>query len=153
MGTPSDPNQPDFETGNACAVCSAAIFLYNTPKYVRAKFIEIDLCPGIPPTDLITEYILRQDGANPCKWFVGFMRDGILWECWFYLDGLVPPLECSLAFYRNGAPPFYNANEIPCQIYFANMNDCDPPEIGRNGYGAITWGPEINENAYDAQFV
>lgn len=153
MGTPSDPTEPDYEDGDTCVLCEDEIFDGHTPKYVRAKCEGLDFCPGFPPIELVYTFYLRQKAINPCIWYVGYVKGGILWECSFYLATLTPPLKSSLGFYRNGSPYFYSDNEAECLIFFNNISDCGPFYICENGTGAIAWGPDINEDAYDAQMV
>lgn len=151
MGTIGDPYNPDFEDGNACPDCSTVIFDGNTPKYVQANFDGILVCPPLPPFDIETNFFLKQSVGGPCFWHVLARFNGILWECTYWCHSIFPAKRSVLELQRNGILVFYSESADSCITNFPNQNDCSHPEIGIEGTGGITWGPDINQTAYDAQ--
>lgn len=153
MGTPSDPTEPDYEDGGECAVCVDVIFNGHTPKYIRARFEGIIECPGVPPFDVMDELILKQTAENSCFYHVHGFVNGTRWDCDYHCHSVNPASRSLLTLQRDGVPVFSSRSTSSCMISFANQNTCVVPEIGREGTGAITWGPDIDEDAYDNQWV
>lgn len=151
MGNPADPDDPDYEDGASCSQCSAVIFNDNTPKYVQAKFEGGIPCPAVPPITIPDSIILRQGVATPCDYTVSFRVVGILWVCTYWCYSANPAQRSNLELTREGAIVFLSTVTTICETNFQNQNDCTPPQIYKEGTGAITWGPEIDETAYDAQ--
>jgi len=109
----------EIERGNTCWACTPDPWKeFQTPRYMRIAFHDIEPCPHLPP-DLPTptDYFLAKLTGN-CYWSFG--RDGY--------SGFWNPRGNKTIFYCTAepAPPVYFAGEPPggCDMRADNILDC-----------------------------
>lgn len=142
MGTPSDPEEPDYEKGDHCEDCKDAIFDGHTPKYVLAVFEGIEICPPNGDSPFNGEYLLEQVPGKPCKWAASFIIDGNFHEITYWAAGGGFEGGSELSFTIFDAPHFESWSATKCVTSFASFNSCPAnDEVG--GTGVIRWGPDI----------
>ena len=152
MGNPADPTDPNYEDGSSCTECSESLFNDNTPKYVEVCFDGFEQCPGEPPYPQPWAFILRQIVGFPCEWTL-LLNDGAhIWTCFWTVNGTVFGKKSQLVMDVDGIPYFDGWSTDSCIATFGNELVCGGPVGVHEGTGSVTWGPDINEAAYDAQF-
>lgn len=129
-------NQTEIVYGNDCSLKFAA---GETPKYLYARFLEIETCPDAPatcPNDRV--FKLTQDATFPCLW--QHVLDGPFMASFEYL---VTPLQSRL-YLRHGLFQlyFYASEDFYTNegYIFTNTNVvCGGWQIGKFGIGVVTW--------------
>ncbi len=151
MGTPSDPTEPDYEDGNTCEACEASIFNDHTPKYVSAHFDGYDVCAPFVLPDFSGPWILRQDADAACIWELIITLNGDDWDIRWEISTGDAGEESRLSVGLDAAEIWNGEDASKCVSSFSNEQTC-PGGFTGEGTGAIRWGPEIDEDAYDDQF-
>ena len=152
MGTSADPTDPDYEEGDECEECAVDVFYDKTPLYLNCKLEGVTNCPGFPLPDLDQSFILKQNPAFACGYLASGHRDGFFWEISLGLDGAGPVIFSSITIWRDGTPVFHGTSGITCCLNYSNDYTCDGFQPWIEGTCAITFGPEIDEAAYDNQW-
>lgn len=152
MGTPSDPDEPDYGDGAECTECVDTIFNGHTPKYVKATFEGIETCPAKPPAAVDGSFILEQRAGFPCRWLLDITEEGTLKVITWRLNMGAGPNNSQLDYEIEAAPVFRGRSSGPCDKTFGSNLDCDDGWDTHKGTGSVTWGPNIDQDAYDAQF-
>lgn len=136
----------DYEQGDACTHCfnetalsDFGIGWLNTPKYMRATFFGVHLCPPAV-ININGAWLLTQ--IFPCQW--GYIDANV--NIQFDMYTVIPAGESSLrAFTNEGVwKPAFIANGDGCNIGFNNvLLACVGTNHSKDGSGVITWGPGI----------
>lgn len=143
MGTPSDPDEPEYEPGNECAVCVEELFDGKTPEFVRAKFEGLVPYPGEDPPPEMPEFILEQDAVDHCKWIADFWDNGNLWVVSWHINDPDPEWNSRLTLAITGVPLFWGKSDDTCVAGFENEYNGEVGFWTKGGTGCVTWGPEI----------
>ncbi len=130
-----DPENTDYEEGDACALCVDALFDGSTPKYVEAHVEGVEVCPGAPPVDPNGVHLLTQQLA--CAWAV---TTAGLTYAWTLNVG-----QSIFSIFSGPVRFFSSTVAIACLDSFTNgFNACIPPlQLGKNGTVKLFWGPTI----------
>lgn len=136
----------DYDLRDACTHCfneAAALAKgtgwLNTPKYMRATFSGVVLCPpavvGINGSWILTQLF-------PCEWIYVDALVGID----FTLYTVIPANESLLLVSTNERAwkPIFTGNDVGCSIEFNNnLMACTGNNHGKNGSCVLSWGPGI----------
>jgi len=141
MGTPSDPENPDYEIGNECTACIDLFAPGQTPKFVSVSIKDVIPCPPLeelPPG--FGDAVLEQNPAAPCQWEAYIDRDGVAHDYVFTLN--LPGVPgSSFTYDRAGFPMFAGRNISKCSASFDNELKCALGDLVGEGTAGITWGP------------
>lgn len=141
MGTPSDPDNPNYEIGTECTACIELFAPGQTPKFVTVTFEGVEACPilgELPPT--FGGAILEQVPGAPCQWTAYIDREGQAHEFLWTLN-MAPPWRSSLTYDIDGAGMFVGKDAEKCIAAFQNERECGLGHLTEGGTGCITWGP------------
>lgn len=129
--------------------CLACFDEGETPKYVYARFSNIQKCPGFecedmpsPPNDRV--FKLTQVDGHPCQW--NFEDDD--WDVTWYAAN---PPTYGARLIINQKPDWYEyffGFTLPgdeCETFFANEAECTEGTCGVGGWGIVTWRLECLE--------
>lgn len=152
MGTPADPDEPIYEGGDSCSTCESSTFFGKTPKFVRATFEGITNCPGFPVPDADRSFVLMQDPLNACVFGVRARQGSLTWDVLLQLASFDPGPVSFLNLSGDGAPYFESKPDGHCQLSYTNEHTCGGGQPFVEGSGSITFGPDANQDTYDAQF-
>lgn len=150
MGTPNTGGEPNFDDGELCEDCSDLVFYGRTPLYVKATFAGYEICPAYEIPDFPSERILKQDDDFPCVWLDLWNDVSGLWTIRYECNTGDEGEESRLLVTCQAFPLWNGKDPAPCALTFSNEQTC-PGGFTGEGTGAITFGPDINEEAYEAQ--
>lgn len=152
MGTPADPDEPDYTKGDSCELCSDAIFNGHTPQYVQANIEGVEICPPLEELpDGFGGAILKQRAAAACHWSAEVPRNGDFHNYDWIIKDIITG-GSSFTYDITGGGMFGSIVAEPCIASFGNQLNCVSGDLTFGGTVGITWGPGINQEAYDAQF-
>lgn len=130
-----DPENTDYEPGDACPECVDSLFGGITPKYVEIDVSGLRRCPiaHVDPPD--GTFLLTQN--QPCQWV---FADGFRGYAWRLLnDRSILRLDW-VGFFNF----FYSEVMHTCIDAFANQTLCGlPNDYADSGYVTCWWGPTI----------
>ncbi len=141
MGTPSDPDNPNYEIGTECPACIELFAPGKTPRFVTANFEGIEPYPGEPPLPDFPPFILEQDEDHPCRWwaFIGEHEDQFF--CVWYINTGDPERRSILDLGWEGRPIFQSYDPLRCIAAFQNEWNGVQGGWAHDGTGCVTWGP------------
>lgn len=135
-------NSDVIEYGNDCSLKFPA---GETPKYLYARYISIETCPGAPiiaPND--TTFKMPQTGPSPCIW----IYNGPLWHCEFFYNAV----GVYSRLYLKYKPTFdhYFLADIAGYVdegtvFHNGIDNCLGVNQGKHGIGIVTWTLEALE--------
>ncbi|GAI59157.1 unnamed protein product [marine sediment metagenome] len=134
MGQRQDKDEIVY--GDDCVGCFPA---GKTPKYVYARFSQIEKCPDpmrVPPNDRV--FKLTQNAYSPCNWFYQGSTWRVEWQCapdpafvWFWLMDPETGVE------------YFNENPagLPdeAHTYHNETPACDDFHGAIGGIATVTW--------------
>ena len=132
-------NQSDIEYGNDCDL---KFDPGETPKYVYARFVDIETCPEAPATAPNDHaFRLTQDPAKTCEWFY----DDIAWHVAFFYNAV--QVMSRLWLWHKATGSYYFVETVPGYVdeghVFENeITWCAGAYQGRYGIGVVTWRSE-----------
>lgn len=131
-------------TGEPCSGCEEVLWgIGKTPKFVYARFSQLERCPGIdwtlypvPPNNRVFKLEQRED--HPCWWRY---RLDLGWEINWQICYDLPPYSKLFMGHAPGGTYFQSITpaEHKCVGSFANQNVCNGLFFAHGGFGWIEW--------------
>lgn len=140
MGEDVPIGEPEY---GFCLNCLACFPVGETPCFVQLKISDVHRCEDYDgPIPNGRKFILEQRwDINICEWQVNVDDFSARYNA-----------ATSGAQLWWGAWDLFLATNNPCFTTFTNESVCLPGTGGTLGSCTVSWGPGINQAAFDAQF-
>lgn len=142
MGTPWDPDDPDYEVSDTdCVTCTPSLWPADeTPVKVVATFSGIEICADplcalMPPPPNGQPFICNQVLPGGCQW----QYNGAVWLVnWYAAWNVGTETFIELVLKAGFITYFSDRIGSPCAISFTNADPTAWPHCGQKGTGVIT---------------